>query len=84
MGYRKMDFPGYLRQHPLSNPYWLDGLRFIKGDLAIGSQCVSDVPKEVFEDCRSTAVERQIAAYWLQGDNETYSQVDQSTILSGL
>jgi hypothetical protein len=84
LGTRKLDFPAYLRRHPFTKPYWLDGLRFAKGDLAIGEQCVTDVAEDVFENCRSTAVERQIAAYWLQGDNEVYTQVDQSTILSGL
>ena len=62
---------------------WLDGLRFMEDDLAIGDACLGEVAGEAFENCRSTAVERQIAAYWLQGDNEVYSRVDQSTILSG-
>jgi hypothetical protein len=84
MGCGEMNFPEYLQKHPFTKPYWLDGLRFVHDDLAIGSQCVGDVSEDVFENCRSTAVERQIAAYWLQGDNKTYSQVDDSTILSGL
>jgi hypothetical protein len=79
-----MDFPGYLRQHPFTKPYWLDGLRFVENDLAIGDECVGDVAREVFENCRSTAVERQIAAYWLQGDERLYSRISASTILSGL
>jgi len=79
-----MDYNGYLRQHPFSKPYWHDNLRFVDGDLAIGESSVSHASEEDFETCRSTAVERQVAAYWLQGECKAYSGVDASTILSGL
>jgi hypothetical protein len=32
--------------------------------------------------CGSIAQERQLAAYWLEGDNEVYSQVNTPTLLS--
>jgi len=79
-----MDFLGYLKKHPGYREVWLDGLRFVEGDLAIGEMGVAKVAGERFETCRSAAMERQIAAYWLQGDHKVYSEVDSSTILMGL
>jgi hypothetical protein len=84
LGPDRMDFPGYLRQFPAFKPCWLDGLRFVEDDLAIGEKCVADTADDEFEACRCNAVERQIAAKWLQGDREVYSEVPASTILSGL
>jgi len=79
-----MDFQGYLRQHPGYREAWLDGLQFVEGDLAIGDVGVAAVARDRLESCQSTAMERQIAAYWLQGDNETYSDVGAPTLLMGL
>jgi len=78
-----MNLVKYLQQHPRFKDYWLDQPRLIGGDLAIGDRGIADAfPAEV-DRCRSIAVERQIAAYWLQGDDETYSEVNASTLLSG-
>jgi len=79
-----MDFSDYLKKHPSSKKSWFDGLRFVEGDLAIGEKPVANIDDDQFETCRSIAKERQIAAYWLQGDHQVYSKVDDSTILMGL
>ena len=79
-----MDSLEYLKKHPGYKKAWLDGLRFVGRDLAIGDVGVASVDQERFGSCRSTALERQIAAYWLQGDSEVYSEVDSPTILMGL
>jgi hypothetical protein len=78
----RMDFAAYLRNHPRFQEYWLDGLRLIDGDLAIGNQPIAHADPEAVSDCTSIAIERQIAAYWLGGDDQTYSKVNPSTILS--
>jgi tetratricopeptide (TPR) repeat protein len=78
-----MDFAGYLRQHPRFKDYWLDHLRLIDGELVIGDRGIADALPPLVEACRSVAVERQIAAYWLRGDAVTYSKVEASTMLSG-
>jgi tetratricopeptide (TPR) repeat protein len=78
-----MDFQGYLRQHPRFQDYWLDHLRLIDGDLVIGDRGIADAFPPRVSECRSIAVERQIAASWLQGDDLTYSKVLPSTVLSG-
>jgi len=78
-----MDFVAYLKAHPFSREIWLDGLAFIRGDMAIGGECIADASENEFADCRSIVVERHVAAYWLQGNHATYSQVSPDTILSG-
>jgi hypothetical protein len=77
-----MDFEGYLRRHPSFQEYWLDGLRFRDGDLAIGDTSLADAPREYVKTCTSMTTERQIAAYWLQGNHELYSHVSPDTFLS--
>jgi hypothetical protein len=77
-----MDFAGYLRAHPRFQEYWLTGLRLVDGDLAIGSKSIAAADPGDVKTCASIAVERQIAAYWLQGTEPTYSKVDASTLLS--
>jgi len=84
LGSAPMDFPGYLKEHVAYRADWLDGLRFIDDDLAIGEKCIADVADDELGAWISTAVERQIAAYWLQGDQEVYSEVDAATLLMGL
>jgi tetratricopeptide (TPR) repeat protein len=79
-----MDFAAYLRQYPNFQESWLDGLRLIKGDLAIGNQAIAHASPEAVKQCMSMAVERQIAAYWLEGDDRTYSKVNPSTFLSSI
>jgi len=77
-----MDFAGYLRRHPRFKEHWLDHLRLIDGDLAVGDRGIADAYPPRVGQCRSIAVERQIAAYWLEGDDVTYSRVAASTVLS--
>ena len=77
-----MDFAAYLRDFPRFQEYWLDGLRFVGGDLAIGANSVTEAPLEQVNNCTSIAEERQIAAYWLQGDKRVYSEVSPDTLLS--
>ena len=77
-----MDFVGYLRTHPFFKNSWLEELRLVDGDLAIGAQAIADASLEQVQACYRIAIERCIAAYWLQGDNPRYSQVIPSTILS--
>ncbi len=76
------DFDAYLRRHASFRDTWLEGLRFIDGDLAIGDQSIVNAPADKVEACERIALERQIAVYWLQGDNPVYSKVDPSTLLS--
>jgi tetratricopeptide (TPR) repeat protein len=78
-----MDFAQYLRAHPRFQEHWLDHLRLIDGDLAIGDQSLADAFPRTVEHTRSCAVERQIAAYWLNGADVTYSNVQANTMLSG-
>jgi hypothetical protein len=77
-----MDFEAYLRAHPRFREDWLDGLPLIDGDLAIGDRPIADAEPDEVDKCTSIAVERQIAAYWLEGDEPTYSAVNPSTFLS--
>jgi hypothetical protein len=77
-----MDFAGYLRDYPRFKEYWLAGLRLVDGDLAIGSKSIAAADPRDVKTCASIAVERQIAAYWLQGAERTYSKVEASTLLS--
>jgi hypothetical protein len=77
-----MDFAAYLRRHPRFKDYWLDHLRLIDGDLMIGDRGIADVYPPRVGQSRSIAVERQIAAYWLEGSDVTYSRVDAATVLS--
>jgi tetratricopeptide (TPR) repeat protein len=78
----RMDFAAYLRRHPRFKEHWLDGLRLIDDDLAIGDKTLADASVEEVQQCTSNAIECQIAAYWLQGDDPTYSNVSPSTLLS--
>jgi hypothetical protein len=77
----RMDFVGDLRAHPNFKDIWLEHLRLIDGDLALGDKCIAAASEEEVRRCTSIAVERQIAAYWLQGDDPIYSQVNPATIL---
>jgi hypothetical protein len=77
-------FAAYLRKHPSFKAAWLQGLRFEKGDLAIGKRAIFDADPKDVHNCGSIAVEREIAAYWLRGDDPVYSQVRPDTILLGL
>ena len=77
-----MDYVGYLRQHGSFTETWLEQLRFVNGDLAIGNCAIADCTADLVAHCRGSADERRIAAYWLQGDDATYSKVDPATLLS--
>jgi hypothetical protein len=76
------DLIDYLRRHASFRETWLDGLRIQDGDLAIGSQAIASAAAPIVQTCERIAVERQIAAYWLEGDERIYSRVDPATLLS--
>jgi hypothetical protein len=76
------DFNAYLRRHASFRETWLEGLRFVDGDLAIGDQSIKNVPPERVAFCERIALERQIAAYWIQGDARIYSKVEPTTLLA--
>jgi Domain of unknown function (DUF4272) len=76
------DLIGYLRSQPSFKETWLEGLRVVDGDLAVGSQPIASAPAERVQACERIAVERQTAAYWLEGDDAVYSKVDPTTLLS--
>ena len=77
-----MDLVAHLRGLSTFKDTWLEGLRIMDGDLAIGAQPLAQASAEAVQLCRSIAIERQIAAYWLQGDDPTYSAVEPVTLLS--
>ena len=79
----RFDFGEYLQAHPSYRDGWLDGLRFVHGDLEIGDLSIAGAPPDEREECRSIAIERHVAARWLEGDHATYSQVTTDTILLG-
>jgi hypothetical protein len=79
-----MDFAGYLRAHPSFKESWLNGLPLVDGDLEMYGKPIGDASRADVDTCASIAVERQIAAYWLQGDARVYSEVDPATVLTGL
>jgi hypothetical protein len=60
-------------------PLELHGLRFVENDLAIGDRTISKASEETWRECLSIAQERHIAANWLIGNNEVYSQVTTDT-----
>jgi hypothetical protein len=76
------DFEAYLHRHAAFRDSWLDGLRILDGDLAVGDQPIAQAPAEKVQNCERMAVERQIAAYWLEGDDAVYSKVDPTTLLT--
>jgi tetratricopeptide (TPR) repeat protein len=81
---KRMKFVRYLRSHPSFKESWLGGLQFVAGDLALRGQTLSEVPPEHVATFTSAAVERQEAAYWLQGDEPVYAHVVANTVLVGL
>jgi hypothetical protein len=76
------DLVGYLRSQPSFREPWLEGLRIVDGDLAVGDLAIASALPEKVQTCERTAVERQIAAYWLEGDDPIYSKIDPTTLLS--
>jgi Domain of unknown function (DUF4272) len=76
------DLLGHLRRQASFQDSWLERLRIVDGDLAMGARSIANVAMEEIQRCERIAVERQIAAYWLQGDDLVYSKVDPSTLLS--
>jgi hypothetical protein len=77
-----LHFAAYMRAQASFRETWLEGLRFVDGDLAIGDRAISNADPEKVAHCERIALQRQIAVYWIQGDHPTYSKVDPSTLLS--
>jgi tetratricopeptide (TPR) repeat protein len=80
---KAMDFGAFLRRHPRFQEYWLEGVRLIDKDLALGDKPIAEATLDAVDNCASSAMECQVAAYWLQGDSPTYAAVNPSTLLSG-
>jgi hypothetical protein len=78
-----MDFAAHLRAHPAFEEWWLDGLRLVGGDLALGGRSLADASPEDVQQCTAIAVARQVAASWLRGDEPVYSRVRPNTVLMG-
>ncbi len=76
-----MDFVGYLRAHPAFKELWLEHLSLVDGDLCFGGKAIAVLSEEEFDRAEGIVVERQLAAYWLEGDHALYSKVDPATIL---
>jgi hypothetical protein len=79
----RMDFVAHLRAHPGFEEWWLDGLRLAGGDLALGGRPLADASPEDVQQCTAIGVARQVAAYWLRGDEPIYSRVRPNTVLLG-
>jgi hypothetical protein len=77
-----MDFVGFLRSYHNFKERWLEDIRIIDGDLAIRDTSIAEAPRDHVKGCMSIALERQIAAYWLEGSSRIYSQVNPMTLLS--
>ena len=78
----RMDFAAHLRTHPGFQDYWLEGLHLVGGDLGLGGRSLADASPEDVRQCTSMAAARQVAAYWLRGDDPLYSRVSPDTRLS--
>jgi hypothetical protein len=77
-----LDFVGYLRRHASFREAWLEGLNIVDGDLALSAQAIAQADAEKVQTCERIALERQIAAYWLEGDARVYSNVNPTTLLT--
>jgi hypothetical protein len=60
-------------------PLDLSGLRIVESDLAIGDLALSRAPADAVGSTASAAMERHLAANWLNGGSEIYSETDVST-----
>jgi hypothetical protein len=76
------DLVDYLRRQASFRETWLEDLPIIQGDLALGDQPLARAPAEQVATSERIALERHIAAYWLEGDDAVYSKVDPATLLS--
>jgi hypothetical protein len=79
---QRMDLAAHLRAHPGFQDSWLEGLRLVGGDLALGGRSVADASPGDVRQCTAMAVARQVAAYWLRGDDPLYSRVSPDTLLT--
>jgi hypothetical protein len=77
-----MDYVGFLRAHPCFKERWLENLDIVEDDLAIRGQRITDSSVDAVHECTSIIAERSIAAYWMEGDDEKYSNVRAHTFLA--
>lgn len=75
---RPMDFGEFARS-AWFGPLDLSGLRLLEKDLAIGDVPLSHAAAERINTATSAAMERYLAANWLSGGSELYSDTDVST-----
>jgi hypothetical protein len=69
-----MDFMSFART-AYFGPLDVEGLEFVRGDLAIDGRPLMDVGEARWRECLSIARERQQAANWLCGQETLYSDV---------
>ena len=55
-------------------PLAIDGLQLADGDLAVGGEPLARAAPELVQATLSTVTERRLAAAWLSGDDELYSE----------
>jgi hypothetical protein len=75
---KPLDFATYARGVQWAE-FDLRGVRLIEGDLAIGDTPISRADTDHVHTAMSIASERHIAANWLIGWDETYSEVENPT-----
>jgi tetratricopeptide (TPR) repeat protein len=60
---------------------WLNGVRLIDGELAVGGKSFSAVSDDERTCLNSRVRERHVAAFWLEGQHAVYSSVGPHTVL---
>jgi Domain of unknown function (DUF4272) len=78
------DFAGHLRRQTGFQEDWLTDLPLSDGELTIDNVPITSASPEQIQTAEGIALERHLAAYWLQGDDPIYSKVDPATLLSAL
>lgn len=57
----------------------INTFRILKNDLAIGDAPIAEAPEEAVSISQSIAMERHLAANWLHGESDVYSETDTPT-----
>ena len=73
-----MDFAKMARE-AWFGPLDVSGVRLIDDDLAIGNAPIARADANAVHGAMSAALERHLAANWLGGGSEVYSETDAST-----
>jgi Domain of unknown function (DUF4272) len=75
---KRMDFDEFSRR-AWFGPLDLSGVRLIENDLAVGEMPLFQASPDAVATASSAATERHLAANWLSGGSEVYSETDVST-----